>query len=409
MKISNCRVCDSEDLIETLDLGMQPWCNDFVLKDDLESVIKYPLSTVFCSNCSTFQVQYTVPKEIMFKEHTYLSGSNASMPEHFQKISDKVCSSYIQDAKFVVDIGSNDGTLLKSYKNKGLNVLGIEPCNDAANIAIEDGVPTKKTFFNYDVAQEINKEMGCADIISAANVFYHVEELHDIVKGIKFLLGENGVFVVQGTYLPNLIERNEFDIIYHEHLLYYRIENLNYLLNMHDLEIFDVDFEEVHGGSMIAYIGHLSHRKISDNVVNQIEYEKSLGYDTITPYKNFSKQVEDLKISLNNLLNQLINEGKTVYAYGAPAKGTVLLNYCGIDSNLIPISVEVNKAKIGRYFPGVNIEVVDESKVEEPDYYLLLSWNFLDVFKRSQAYQSGARKFIVPVPHPEIVSNFVIS
>ena len=405
MRISNCRVCGSEKLIETLDLGMQPWCNDFVLKDELKNVEKYPLSTVYCSKCSTFQVQYTVPKEIMFKDHTYLSGSNASMPRHFQKIADRVCSNYIPDAKFVVDIGSNDGTLLKTYKNKGLDALGVEPCTSAANIAIADGIPTKKSFFNYDVAQEIYEDMGHADIISAANVFYHVEALHDIVKGIKFLLDKNGVFVVQGTYLPNLIERNEFDIIYHEHLLYYRIENLNYLLNMHDLEIFDVDFEEVHGGSMIAYIGHLSHRKISDNVVKQIQYEKSLEYDTITPYKNFSKRVEDVKVSLNKLLNRLINEGKTIYAYGAPAKGTVLLNYCGIDSSLIPISVEVNKAKIGRYFPGVNIEVVDESKVEEPDYYLLLSWNFLDVFKKSKQFVEGKRKFIVPVPTPEIVSN----
>jgi SAM-dependent methyltransferase len=405
MKISNCRVCGSEKLVKTLDLGMQPWCNDFVLKDELKTVEKYPLSTVFCSNCSTFQVQYTVPKEIMFKDHTYLSGSNASMPRHFQKIADRVCSNYVPDAKFVVDIGSNDGTLLKAYKNKGLDTLGVEPCTNVANIAIEDGIPTKKSFFNYDVAQEIYEDMGHANIISAANVFYHVEELHDIVKGIKFLLDKNGVFVVQGTYLPNLIERNEFDIIYHEHLLYYRIENLNYLLNMHDLEVFDVDFEEVHGGSMIAYIGHLSHRKISNKVVKQIQYEKSLGYDTITPYKNFSKRVADVKTSLNKLLNQLINEGKTVYAYGAPAKGTVLLNYCGIDSNLIPVAVEVNKAKIGRYFPGVNIEVVDESKVEEPDYYLLLSWNFLDVFKKSKQFIEGKRKFIVPVPTPEIVSN----
>ena len=250
MKISNCRVCDSEKLVETLDLGMQPWCNDFVLKDELKTVEKYPLSTVFCSNCSTLQVQYTVPKEVMFKNHTYLSGSNASMPRHFQKIADRVFINYVPDAKFVVDIGSNDGTLLKSYKNKGLDVLGVEPCNDAANIAIKDGIPTKKSFFNYDVAQEIYEDMGFADIISAANVFYHVEELHDIVKGIKFLLDKNGVFVVQGTYLPNLIECNEFDIIYHEHLLYYRVENLNYLLNMHDLEVFDVDFEEVHGGSI---------------------------------------------------------------------------------------------------------------------------------------------------------------
>lgn len=405
MKISNCRVCDSEELIATLDLGMQPWCNDFTPKNELKNVKKYPLSTVYCNKCTTFQVQYTVSKEIMYKDHTYLSGSNASMPKHFQKIADKVCNDYIQNAKFVVDIGSNDGTLLNAYKNKGLDVLGVEPCSMAANIAIKEGIPTKKTFFNYDVAQEIYKDKGRVDIISAANVFYHVEELHDIVKGIKSILSENGVFVVQGTYLPDLIERNEFDIIYHEHLLYYRIENLNYLLNMHGLEIFDVDFEEVHGGSMIAYIGHSSHREVSNNVVKQIGYEKSKGYDTVTPYKNFSKQVEGLKANLNNILRQLLSEGRTVYAYGAPAKGTVLLNYCGIDSSLVPIAVEVNKSKIGLYFPGVDIEIVDENKVKEPDYYLLLSWNFLNDFKKHKSFIEGERKFIVPVPVPRIVKS----
>ena len=247
--------------------------------------------------------------------------------------------------------------------------------------------------------------MGTADIISAANVFYHVEELHDIVKGIKFLLNENGVFVVQGTYLPHLIERNEFDIIYHEHLLYYRIENLDYLLSMHGLEIFDVEFAAVHGGSFIAYIGHKGLREQSPQVKSAIKQERSLELHTIKPYLEFSDRVHQLKSDICDLLSRLKQEGKSIYAYGAPAKGTVMINFCGLDVDTISCAVEVNKEKIGTYVPGTSIKVLDEMTTLEPDYYFLLSWNFLDVFKNQKVFLEGNRKFIVPVPSVKILTN----
>ena len=261
MEIKNCRVCESTNFDDVLDLGNQPWGNDFrATPGDAE---KYPLIGVFCNDCSTFQIKHNVSKEVMYEDHTYLSGANASMSSHFQSVSDKACKNLSNDQNFVVDIGSNDGTLLRTYKDKGLKVLGVEPCENIALKAIDSGIPTVIDFFNNDVANSIITEHGKANIISAANVFYHVEELHDIVKGITNLLSDNGTFIVQGTYLPNLINNNEFDIIYHEHLLYYRIENLNFLLNKFGLEVFDVDFADVHGGSFIAYVSHSSSKEIS--------------------------------------------------------------------------------------------------------------------------------------------------
>jgi len=404
MIITECRVCGGTDLQDVLDLGNQPWCNDYN-KSDGQDCKQYPLITCFCNTCSTFQIKHTVPKEIMYADHTYLSGANSSMPAHFLSIAEKCISEFNPDAKFIVDIGSNDGTLLKQFKKLDLNVLGVEPCKEAATKAEDSNVPTLNDFFTSSNAEAIKNKHGQAHIISAANVFYHVEELHDIVKGVKLLLSENGTFVIQGTYLPTLLDKNEFDIIYHEHLLYYRIENLNYLLKIHGLEIFDVDFAEVHGGSFVAYVGHEGSRIIKESVSTSIENERKLGLHTIEPYLEFKERVINLKSEIKNLLVDLKNQGKSIYAYGAPAKGTVMINFCELDSDIISLAVEVNDEKIGTFIPGTSIKVYDEYAVDEPDYYFLLSWNFLNVFKKKTEFESGVRTFIVPVPEPMIINK----
>jgi SAM-dependent methyltransferase len=401
MEIKCCRVCGGKNLDDVLDLGHQPWGNDFrPISGEAE---KYPLIAVFCNDCSTFQIKHNVSKEVMYEDHTYLSGANTSMTKHFQSVADKACRELGDKENFVVDIGSNDGTLLQTYKKKGLKVLGVEPCENISLKAINSGIPTVIDFFNNDVANSIIDQHGKANIISAANVFYHVEELHDIVKGIKNLLSDNGTFIVQGTYLPNLINNNEFDIIYHEHLLYYRIENLNFLLNKFGLEVFDVDFADVHGGSFVAYISHTSSKEISQNVKNAILNERKNKFHEKDTYVLFAERVKKLRSSIHKMLKDLVSKGNTIYAYGAPVKGTVMMNYCNIDSSLTQLAVEINKEKIGKYIPGVDVKVVDEMSVEEPDYYFLLSWNFLEVFKNSKEFKSGKRKFIVPVPEPRIV------
>ena len=398
-----CRICFSERIKRFLDLGLQPWCNDFITADKLGSENKYPLDIYFCENCTTVQVMYTVPKSVMYSEHLYLSGVTKSMREHFRKVSHKALT-FIDKPGLVVDIGSNDGTLLSTYKDTGMDLQGVDPCLKAANIAIDNGIATDVEFFNFAYAENLVSRLGQAKIISAANVFYHVEELHDIIKGIKYLLDKNGVFVMQGSYLPRIMEKKAFDIMYHEHLLYYRIDTLAYLLNMYGLEIIDVDEAPVHGGSIVAYISHKGSFSSTGKAEEMRKIEKNEGYGNFETYEIFAKEVKELREQIRDLIFSLKDKGQTIYAFGAPAKGTVLLNYCDITSNEIDCAVEKNHLKCGRYVPCTGIPIVNETEAEEPDYYFLLSWNFVDEFCKSELFQSGKRKFIVPIPEPRILA-----
>lgn len=404
MNITNCRVCGSSSIEDVIDLGIQPWGNDMVTKDKVGQEKKYPLVCCYCLDCSTLQVRYTVPKEIMYAEHSYLSGSNKTMPEHFQKIADYVVSNYcsVEDA-LAVDIGSNDGTLLRTYQNNNFRVLGVEASAEIASIACRSGVPTIAEYFNRAIAEDIEKSHGKAMVISAANVFYHVEELHSVVEGVKRLLDDSGVFVVQASYLPNLIKTKAFDIMYHEHLLYYRMENLQTLLSLHDLEAFDFTFEDVHGGSIIVYAGHKGARPVSSKVADLIKKEREDNYHTIELYRDFNTEVKKLGEEVKNFVSDLKQQGSSIAAYGAPVKGTVMLNYCGIDSSVIDFAAEVNEMKIGKYIPGTGIEIKNEADCIEPDYYFLLSWNFKEFFLKNRKENGGTSKFIVPIPYPHVV------
>lgn len=409
MNIEKCRVCSSVNLHECINLGEQPWCNDFVLEGKVGYESTYPLVCGFCKECSTLQVMYTVPKEIMYADHTYLSGSNKVMSKHFQSVSDYVCNELIDDKGLVVDIGSNDGTLLSTYKKNGMIEHGVEACSKTAQIALNNGIYTDAAFFSYEYAIELCKRKGRAKVISAANVFYHVEELHGIVDGVRHLLEDDGVFVVQASYLPNLIETKAFDIMYHEHLLYYRVENLNTLLKLHGLEIFDVQEAPVHGGSIVVYSCHKGTRPISERVHQMILNEREKGYHKIDVYRQFDADIQKLRADLVSLIDALKAQGKTIYAYGAPAKGTVMLNYCGFTHEKIDLAVEVNGLKFNRFIPCTGIPIIDEATVNEPDYYLLLSWNFAPEFYKSEAFQSGRRNFILPLPEPKIINQSVLS
>ncbi|MDA8544972.1 class I SAM-dependent methyltransferase [Alphaproteobacteria bacterium] len=404
MNITSCRVCRSKKLEDVIDLGIQPWGNDMVTKEEVGQEKKYPLVCCFCHDCSTLQVRYTVPKEIMYANHSYLSGSNKAMPEHFQKIADYIASNYCTaDGSLAVDIGSNDGTLLRSYQNNKFRVLGVEASAEIADIACRSGIPTIAEYFNKTIANDIEMSHGKAMVISAANVFYHVEELHSIVEGVKGLLDDAGVFVVHASYLPNLIKDKAFDIMYHEHLLYYRMENLQTLLSMHGLEVFDFSFEQVHGGSIIVYACHKGSRPVSPKVADLIEKERKDKYHEVEVYKAFNADIQKLAKNVKMFLSDLKNQGATIAAYGAPVKGTVMLNYCGIDERLIDFAAEVNELKVGRYIPGTGIEIKHENDCTEPDYYFLLSWNFKEFFIQNREKSGGSSKFIVPIPFPHVV------
>lgn len=408
-QIKSCRICDSENIVKFLSLGEQPWCDNFVSDlEENEKIPKYPLELYFCNDCTLVQLGYTVPKETMFVDFIYLSGVMDSVKKHFEKIASNVVKKFnLSSSDLVLDIGSNDGTLLKCYKKFGLKVLGIDPAKPPAEIANAAGIETINTFFNEEIADMILKKYGKATVISAAGVFYHLEELHSVVLGIKKLLSPTGIFVIQFSYLVNMIEKTAFDHVYHEHLMFYTLRTLSYLLSKYDLEIFDVNEVSIHGGTIVAYVSHHNSHPKSDNVEKLMNLELEGGYYSLEKYTEFATKVKKIKTKLNEILTQLKNEGKTVYGYGAPAKGNTMLNYCGIDSTLVQYLIERNQLKCNKFAPGSGIKVIDEDKIEtKPDYYLILPWNFLDDFveKEKKFFENGG-KFIVPISEPHILDN----
>ena len=395
-----CRVCGSEHLSECIDLGEQPWCNDFITKDQIGHEPYYPLKVLFCNKCKTSQLDYTVKKEIMFGDHTYLSGITKSLSNHFKEVAKETVGYLLEkngDKKLsVLDIGSNDGTQLKHYKELGCSVLGVESSKRIAAIANDHGIDTLNKFFNKETAEDINHKF---DIINASGVFFHLEELHSVCEGIKQCLDKKGLFKVQFLYIKNIMENCAFDQIYHEHLLYYSIRSLEYLLELHDMEIFDCYISDIHGGSVIANVCHKGAYEISQNVEKMKEEEDRQEINTLNRYLKFSDQIKEMKKTNLKFLENAHDERKTVYGMGAPVKGNTLLNYFGVDSELIQLLVEKNKLRDGLYSPGSHIRIVMEDSINKyPDIYYVLAWNFKnEILKNNQKLIDNGVEFYFPV------------
>lgn len=398
-----CRVCDFPYLELALDLGEQPWANNFLTKDKIGTEKKYPLRVMHCGECRTAQLDYTVPKETMFGDHTYRSGTTKSLNEHFMKIARETdilyCSS--RAGKSVLDIGSNDGTQLRCFKALGYDVLGVESSVQTAKFANDSGIETINEFFNEQTAKSINRKF---DVINAAGVFFHLEELHSVCEGIRLCLKDDGVFVVQFIYAKTMIENGAFDQIYHEHLLYYTLETVHRLLTMHGLFMFDAYLSPIHGGSIIGFVKHEPVKLAgvgwhkSDRMDNLLEMEGMSGCNNNLTWLSFGRRIKNMKEVNLERLSFWKAEGKRVYGMGAPVKGNTLLNTFGVTTDLIECLTERNPLRKGLYAPGSHIPVVMEDEVEEPDVQYVLAWNFRDeILKRNQPMIDKGVEFYFPV------------
>jgi len=397
-----CRVCDSTDLELVVDLGDQPWCNNFLKKDDIGKEDFYPLHLMYCHSCKTSQLDYTVKKEIMFGDHTYLSGITKSLSEHFKSIANEVDNKFFKNhkTKSILDIGSNDGTQLKHFQELGYEVLGVESSKSTSKIASDAGVPTLNAFFNEETMKNIGKQF---DVFNAAGVFFHLEELHSVCRAIKHGLKEDGVFVVQFLYMKSIMENLAFDQIYHEHLLYYTLETIEKLLNRHGLSMFDAYLASIHGGSIIGYITHQGKRKKSDQLNRMLKEEQDSGVNSIDAYREFDIRIKNMKDDNLKYLKEAKKSGKTVYGFGAPVKGNTMLNYFGVGPDLIQYLVEKNPLRRGLYSPGMNIPLLIEDEVKElPDIYYVLAWNFKkEILANNQKMINEGVEFYFPV-NPKI-------
>lgn len=394
----NCRVCDSTNLELAVDLGNHPWCNHFLKKDEIGTEPFYPLRLLYCHNCATVQLDYTVKKEIMFGDHTYLSGVTKSLSEHFKNIAEEVDSRFFKDTKgkSVLDIGSNDGTQLKHFKALGYDVVGVESSKTTARMANEAGVYTINDFFNLDLARRINRKFH---VINAAGVFFHLEELHSVTDGIRESLKEDGVFVVQFLYMKSIIENLAFDQIYHEHLLYYNLKTIEVLLNRHGLSMFDAYLSPIHGGSIIGFVTHKGKKEPSRRLLEMRDAEVAAKSNEFSTYLEFAERIKQMKEENLNYLRNKKSQGKTIYGFGAPVKGNTLLNYFGIGAEYLDCLVEKNELRRGLYSPGMHIPVIIEKELEKlPDIYYVLAWNFKkEILANNQHLIDKGIEFYFPV------------
>ena len=402
--MSVCRNCASENFELVLDLGLQPWGNHFV--SQAGNIPKYPLQLMICKQCWMTQIGHTVPKEIMFVDHGYLTGTTRSIRSHFETVVDGLTSRIkFNSGDYVLDIGGNDGTFLKEVRKKGVDVLNVDSGKLQAQRSQEAGIPCINAFFNEDGAERILEQKGPARVVHAANVLFHVEELHSVFSGIKKVMAAGGRLVAEFVYLPTIIKNNTFDQIYHEHLLYYTLHSFNRLLAAHDMKLVDVYLASIHGGSCIAYAAHTDEPvALSEELTNKLAEEKRMGVESMSIYLDFPKRVSNVRKRLLHIMDALRAEGKSIQALGAPVKGSTIVNYCRLDSDRIDCAIEVNELKVGTYIPGTTIPVRHQNDTAWPDVYLLLSWNFKDeILEKFSDFRNQGGRFIVPFPEPRLI------
>lgn len=401
-----CRICDSSDLTPVLDLGLQPWANDFLTQERVGQEQQYPLRLLYCTKCSCVQLDYTVPKEVMFADHTYVSGTTDTLRSHFLATAQETNKLYFthKKEKSILDIGSNDGTQLKQYRSIGFDTIGVEACRNIAEQAIRDGIETIVDFFNETCAKSLNRKF---DVVSASGVFFHLEELHSAARGVKICLKEDGVFVVQFLYMKSIVENLAFDQIYHEHLLYYTLATIEKLLNRHGLGSFDGYLSPIHGGSIILHVGHLGHRTPTKRL-QALRAEEDLSHaNSLEYYLDFARAVAEMKERTLSWLRERKSAGKRIFGFGAPVKGNTFLNYCRIGRDLVDCLVEKNPLRKGLFSPGMHIPIVLEDDIAvPPDVYLVLAWNFRsEILRRNKDLIDQGVEFYFPVTPRDISSS----
>jgi len=403
-----CRACRLERLTLFLPLGDHPPANRFLPESALQArEAKFPLDAYACLACGLIQVADYIPPDF-FRHYVYVPSASRTMHHHFADLARRVAEGPIGPRDgLIVDIGSNDGLFLSYCRDRGLRTLGVEPAENLAAVARGKGVEVVNEYFTPALAKEIRASAGPAGLVVTTNTFNHIDDLHGFVEGVRVLLAEDGVFIIEVPQATDLIGRNEFDTIYHEHLSEFSVKSLTDLLGFFDMELYDLERLEIHGGSMRAFAQHGGGpRAVASRVAEWRRAEEEAGLYREDTYREFTGRVHALRASLLELLHALKDAGHSLAGYGAPAKGNTLLNFCGIGPDLLLFLADRNPLKHGLYSPGMHIPVVPVERIREtpPDYLLLLAWNFADeILREQEAFTASGGRFILPIPEPRIL------
>ena len=410
MNTNNCRFCDNNLSQIFLDLGTTPLANSFLQESDLNNDESFlPLQVYVCEQCYLFQLkQFKTPTEI-FSNYAYFSSYSSSWLKHAENYVNMILDRFSFDQNsLVVELASNDGYLLQYFNKKNIPVLGIEPAENIAKIAIKNNINTTVDFFSKNLAHKLKNNKKQADLIIANNVLAHVPDLNNFVEGIKILLKDNGIATIEFPHLLNLIKKNQFDTIYHEHFSYFSLFTTMKIFSFHDLEIFDVEEILTHGGSLRLYVKHKQNNifPTTENVKIILNKEKDAKLDDINTYNIFSNNVHLSKQKLNSFFKLCKKSNKKVVGYGAPAKGNTLLNFCKIDQIMLPYTVDKSLQKQNLYLPGTHIPIKSpkEIKKSKPDYLLILPWNLQDeIMEEMNFIREWGGKFVIPIPEVKIL------
>tara|TARA_B100000700_G_C15057810_1_gene863886 strand:- start:2001 stop:3260 length:1260 start_codon:yes stop_codon:yes gene_type:complete len=407
-KKEKCRLCLSSDLELVSEFKSTPLANDFVPSSLLDiNQPLYPLGILFCESCSHVQLSHVVNPKLMFEHYVYVSSTSQSFVNHFKNYEISILEKYSPAPNsLIVDIGSNDGVLLNFFKEDGFKVLGVDPATNLAVEANNNGIETINSFFTYELSDKLTRDYGKASVVVANNVFAHIDDLHDVTKGISKLLADDGIFVFEVSYLKQVIANNLFDTIYHEHLSYHTLIPLLTFFDNNDMTIIDCEEVDTHGGSIRVVVQKKNGPKpVSDSVRNLINIELKLGLNTIDPILSLSNKIKELNEKLNSLVHDIKNEGLQLIGYGAPAKATTLLYEFEL-SDQIDYIIDDNPLKQGLYTPGSHIPVVNADVLRQeivPEYMIILAWNFAEqIMENNDNYLKKGGHFILPLPDLQV-------